>query len=135
MPTSRIEIRGGPELARATERLTEKIGKTAQERFDREAEHRALIVRGLVPYESGELAGSVISEGATLGMGSDSVPYAGWIEFGGAREGGRNTTAERPYLPGGRYFWPTVTDAGPTLEQAANDAAANEIRGMQWPSP
>jgi len=135
MAKTRIEVHGTKELAAASVGLAEKIGKSAQRRFDRVAEDQAQIVRGRVPRVSGMLAGSVTAEGGAVGMGSGDVPYAGWIEFGGEREGNRNSVAERPYLPEGRYLFPTAFAAEPELDSEAAKVANEEIRGYPWPSP
>jgi phage gpG-like protein len=39
-------------------------------------------------------------------MGSDAVPYAGFIEFGGRV--GRNKTVSRPFVRQGRYLFPSA---------------------------
>jgi hypothetical protein len=70
----------------------------------------AAAARGRVPVDSGDLRGdirvSATKTGATVRMGRVAVPYAGWIEFGGARWDGY----ERPYQAGGRYLFPAASD-------------------------
>lgn len=135
MTDAKIEVHGLRQLADGSAKLADGIGKTAQERFQRVAEARASMVRARVPRVSGALAASVVAENGTVGMGDETVPYAGWIDFGGTREGGRNSWAERPYLPEGRYLFPTAFAGEPELETEAANAATDEIRGFSWPSP
>jgi len=65
----------------------------------------------------GRLAGSVRTSGTRTGaavrMGRATVPYAGWIEFGGSRPDG----SQREFIPSGRYLWPAA-------QGLANEAAA-----------
>src|SRR5262245_50903992 len=123
-----IEVHGIPELERGSRRLFDNIDQGAGSAFRSVADQVATIVRSRVPRRSGRLAGSVVSdqadEGALVGMG-DGVPYAGWIEFGGTRG--------RPYVPTGRYLYPTASDAAPLLQRAGEQVAHDEIRRMAWP--
>jgi len=125
-----VEVKGLDELARGSRRLFDRIGEQAGTEFKTVADQVAVLVRGRVPRVSGRLASSVtaedITDGANVGMGG-SVPYAGWIEFGGTRG--------RPYVSTGRYLYPTAQDAGPLLQRAGEQAARTEIKGMTWPIP
>lgn len=134
MPKTAIELRGLPELARGTEDLFSKVEKSVQESFARVADERALIARGRVPYDSGALAASVVGDEGGVSFGGESVPYAGWIEYGGRREGGRNSWAELPYSPEGHYVVPTALAAEEELQAAAETTTTNEIRGYLWPN-
>lgn len=91
------------------------------------AQRVADIVVGRVPRLSGQLAGSVASfaddEGASVGY-DGSVPYDGWIEFGGSRG--------RPYVPEGRYVYPTALDAQEEFATIAADAASESIERFSW---
>ena len=85
------------------------------------------IVAGKVPHLSGQLAGSVTSftddEGASVGY-DGTVPYAGWIEFGGTRG--------RPYVSEGRYIYPTALDAQDEFAEVAAQAADDSVEGFSW---
>lgn len=134
-----IRVAGFDELAKGSEKLFEQIGPAAGKAFDQIAQDRATVVRARVPVVSGALRASVVTESdgpmATMGIGDDGTPYAGWIEFGGTREGGRNATADRPYVPSGRYLYPTAFAAEPDLVESGQRAAQDEIRGQQWKTP
>lgn len=140
MAEPRLEIHGMPELVEGSLRLSEKIGEGAERRFQGIADQVAAAVRGRVPRDSGALAAAYTAEpiagGVAVGIPSkDDVPYAGWIEFGGSREGGRNSTAERPYVPEGRYLFPLGFEAEPVLVAEARDVAHDEIGGYSWKTP
>lgn len=66
-------------------------------------------VRGKVPYLTGAARSSYrvqdSSAGVQIVFGGTSVPYVPWLEFGG--RAGRSG-ASRPYVPGGRYLYPTI---------------------------
>lgn len=94
------------------------------------AEQVAEQVRARVPVLTGQLAGSVdagdTDDGVEVSMG-DGVVYAGWIEFGGSRG--------RPYVPEGRYLYPTALDAQDQYIQAASDAASESAARFPWSTP
>jgi hypothetical protein len=65
-------------------------------------------VRAGLPHVTGTLAGDVRTSGTRTGgavrMGRATVPYAGWIEFGGSRPDG----STRAWVPDGRYLFPAA---------------------------
>jgi hypothetical protein len=79
---------------------------------------------------SGRLAGSLrasaYKSGAAVRMGSKSVPYAGWVEFGGTRR--RPHDSNRPYIRSGRYLFPAAADLSPAAA-AAYTRALDEMFG------
>lgn len=82
------------------------------------AEPVAAAARQTLPHVTGTLAGDVRTSGTKTGaavrMGRASIPYAGWVEFGGTRPDG----SERPYLAAGRYLFPAARGLA---ERAARD--------------
>jgi hypothetical protein len=84
------------------------------------AEPVAAATRSAVPHDSGDLAATVRTSGTRTGgavrMGRASVPYAGWVEFGGVRPDG----SERDYVAGGRYLFPAAANLA---ERAAREYA------------
>lgn len=125
-----IEVRGIRELDRGSRKLFENIDDGADRAFLAVADQVAVMVRSRVPRLTGRLAGSVEAtgseKGASLALGG-SLPYAGWIEFGGTRG--------RPYVSTGRYLFPTAEAATPLIARAGETAARDEIRKMTWPTP
>lgn len=129
MPADGIEVHGVAELERGARRLFANVEEAAPGAFRSVADQVATVVRARVPRRSGRLAGSVMAdhdrEGAAVGF-DGRVPYAGWIEFGGTRG--------RPYVPTGRYLYPTASDIAPDpLRRAGERAVEGEIRRMTWP--
>jgi len=129
MPDDVVRVKGFPELAAGTTKLAADIGRAADGQFARVASSVASTIAARVPRQSGRLAGSataVPGSPAAVGLGG-GVPYAGWIEFGGTRG--------RPYVPDGRYVFPSAQDAEPLLILAATAVANDQIKGMTWQTP
>jgi len=74
------------------------------------AEPVAARARGAVPHVSDTLSGDIrvsgTKTGAAIRMGRVSVPYAGWIEFGGTRK--EPHPSSRQYIASGRYLFPAA---------------------------
>jgi len=87
-------------------------------------------VRGAVPYLTGQLSGSVESgegdPGVEVSLGG-GVEYAAWIEFGGSRG--------RPFIPEGRYLYPTLLAAEDSYVRAAEQASEESVRRFHWSTP
>ena len=97
-------------------------GKTA-------AEPVAARARGDLPHDSGTLTGTVRTSGTKTGaavrVGRSTVPYAGWVEFGGTRPDG----SSREYVAAGRYLFPAAAGLATTaaeLYSAAIDRALQD---------
>jgi hypothetical protein len=92
------------------------------------AEPVASATRAALPVDQrgpgGRLAGTVRTSGTRTGaavrMGYKSVPYAGWIEFGGTRPDG----SSREYVSSGRYLFPAARAEASTAAQLYADAIA-----------
>lgn len=127
---SRVEVIGGPQAAADIRRWADQLGPAVARAAEPFAEKVADQVRGRVPVLSGQLAGSVDvvtdDEGVGVSLG-DGVPYAGWIEFGGTRG--------RPYVPDGRYLYPTALAAQDEYADAAARAASDNAARFTWSTP
>lgn len=81
------------------------------------AEDVITTVRGRVPYRTGRARASytwtATSTGTELSFGGPQAPYVPWLEFGG--KAGRSG-AKRPYVPGGRWLYPTIRRVGEDWE-------------------
>jgi len=130
---SRVEIVGGPQAMADLRRWADQVGPAVAKAAAPFAERVADTVRNRVPVLTGQLAGSVEAStddeagpGVTVVMG-DGVPYAGWIEFGGSRG--------RPYVPEGRYLYPSAAAATDEYAQVASDAATDTVGRFPWSTP
>ena len=126
----RVEWVGGEEAMADIRRWAEQLGGEIAKAGDPFGGRVADVVRGRVPVLSGQLAGSVESdtdaEGIEVSMGA-GVVYAGWIEFGGSRG--------RPYVPEGRYLYPTALAAQDEFAQFAADTATDTVGRFSWSTP
>jgi hypothetical protein len=115
------------DMRRWADQVAPAVAKAAADPF---AQRVAATVAGAVPRLSGQLAGSLesTSDDAGVAVGYDgSVPYDGWIEFGGTRG--------RAYVPDGRYLYPTALAAQDEFEQVAADAATASVGRFAWSTP
>lgn len=128
---ARVEVIGGPQAAadlrRWADHLPAEVAKAAGPFAERVADQ----VRARVPVLTGTLAGSVESGdsedgGVEVSLG-DGVDYAGWIEFGGSRG--------RPYVPDGRYLYPTALEEQDQFAETAAKAAEESVTRFSWSTP
>jgi hypothetical protein len=98
------------------------------------AEPVAAATRSALPEVSGRLSGDVrvtaSRSGAAVRMGRTSLRYAGWVEFGGARQ--RPHLSQRPYRPQGRYLFPHAVELASTSARLYADALARGFAGYPW---
>lgn len=127
MTVDNVTFVGGPEAMEDMRRWASQVAPAVAHAADPFAARVVDAVAGKVPYLSGQLAGSVESssddEGVEVSMG-DGVDYAGWIEFGGTRG--------RPYVPDGRYLYPTALAAQDEFATVAGDAATDTAGRFAW---
>lgn len=73
-------------------------------------------------HKAGSLAASVRASGTKTGgavrMGRASVPFAGWVEFGGTRPDG----STREFVPTGHYLFPAARQEASHAAQSYSDA-------------
>jgi hypothetical protein len=82
------------------------------------ARARAAVPRGPDDRLSGDIRVSGTKTGAAVRMGRVSIPYAGWIEFGGTRPDG----STRDYIPSGRYLFPAAAGLASTSAELYSTA-------------
>lgn len=126
----KVEVIGGPQAAADIRRWADQLGPAVAKGAEPFVQKVADLVRARVPVLTGLLASSVDTdiddEGAGVTLG-DGVDYAGWIEFGGSRG--------RPYIPDGRYLYPTALAAQDEFAQAAADVASDTVGRFSWSTP
>lgn len=132
----RVEVHGVAALVAHAKTLERRIAAQAPRAFDGPARKAAAATRARIPRRSGRMAASVQTgtspNGVWVGY-ADTVPYAGWIDFGGDRRGGRGAVASRAYIAAGRYLFPAATSGVEAqLVTAGERAAQSEIEGITW---
>lgn len=70
---------------------------------------------------------SATAKGVYLIGGKASVPYYGWVEFGGALKpsGRRHNTQRRDFIKRGRSLYPAIEQHKPAIKGVALDAMEN----------
>jgi len=131
-PLVSVHVRGVAELEAALPVFGEQVLSGAAAAGRMAAEHTADLTRARVPRLTGRLAGSVFvaarkGKRQRAGIGRRIPPYAGWIEFGGTRG--------RPYVPEGRYLWPSAKSEEGLYVSKASQETEKTIRRFPWPRP
>lgn len=129
MPNSvDVNVEGFRRLNRALKQVDPALQKELATDLKAIAEQLAVKVRAKMPRRSGRAAGTVRG-GATMRtayvqQGKASVPYVGWLDFGGTLRpsGGRRNTIRRTVVKGGRYLYPTVAENRDDTLRAAEQA-------------
>ena len=98
------------------------------------AEPVAALARSNLPKVDDTLSGDVRTSGtrtgATVRMGRASIPYAGWIEFGGARR--EPHYSYRTYDARGRYLFPAAGQLKSTAADLYSKAAQEALDAYNW---
>lgn len=104
-----IQVVGLGKLKRDLKRLGDDLGDLKQA-HKRAAEAVAEDARKRVPVLTGRMKASIRAAGqaggAVIRGGSKSVPYFGFIDFGGNT--GIDKSVVRPFLPKGRVLYPAI---------------------------
>jgi len=124
-----VQVEGLAALRSALRRLDDGSLTRFEDALRIHGEKIAAAVRTKMPRDSGAAAGSVRVTRARAKVavqeGDTRTPYVGWLDFGGSV--GRRKMTQRPFMPAGRYLFPTAlsmqADTTPLIEQAVMDAA------------
>lgn len=124
-----VRVEGLRELRRGLGRIDKELPKELSRDIKRIGEKIAADARSHVPVRSGRARNSIraVSAGsrAYIVGGKKSVPYYGWLDFGGGipnkkgrqRRGISKAWRSRPIREEGRFIYPAVRRARPSLER------------------
>lgn len=130
MTEPRVELVGADAAMADLKRWADELGPAVAKAAEPFADRVADVVRGKVPVISGQLAGSVATSSTDDGVGvgyDGSAEYAGWVEFGGTRG--------RPYMPDGRWLYPTAEASSEEFAKVAADTATDTAGRFAWSTP
>lgn len=118
-----IQVSGLKELRRGLREVDKTLGPELRKGLNEIADMVGDAARPLVPSRTGK-ARSSIKAGSTeravqLKVGGAKAPYYGWLDFGG--KVGRSKSVRRPFIPGGRYIYPTLRRKREHIEDALLD--------------
>lgn len=123
-----VYVGGFTALSKKLKAIEPALQVTLRDELKDIAEGIASKVRSKIPVRTGR-ARSSVRAGATQSSayvqeGKKSVPYVGWLDFGGVLrpKGGRHNTITRPVIKAGRYLYPTVAAERERTVDAASDA-------------
>jgi len=86
------------------------------------------------PVKTGKLKATIRGLGSqrygVVKEGKASIPYAGWVDFGGNKRGRGGGIQSRPYLSNGRIIYPALDELKPTIEREYNNALEKVLRRL-----
>lgn len=111
----RVRIDGLRDFQRALRHADRDLPKQLRKAWNEIAEDVAEEARRRVPVDTGRLRDSIRPHSqqryGQVAMGRSSVPYAGWIEFGGRRP------HERDFVRQGRYLFPVADELAGEIQR------------------
>lgn len=130
-----VSVEGLAELRKALGQIDKQLPKKLRNHLKVVADHVADQSRARVPVKTGRARASVKSgvsgNRAYVQEGKATVPYMGWLDFGGTLKpvGGRKNTIVRARPKGGRYLYPVIeqnkdriaAEAAKAFEETARD--------------
>ena len=132
MPLSGVKVDGLKELRRALNKLDPELTKTMRSELLDLGKEVAVDAQRRVPERSGRAKGSiragVSGNNAYVAGGRKSVPYYGWLDFGGRTPRSGRPRSVGPWKgsgPGperGRFIYPTIVRNRREIEQKAQQA-------------
>lgn len=131
--SGRVDVEGLSDFRRSLREVDRELPKELRAALRRDvADPVAGQVQTRVPVKSGAwrkaIRGGATQSAAYIQWGRAKVPYAGWLEFGGKRRGGRNSVAYRNRVSTGRYVWPTVRSNEDRAAEATLQAMDRTMR-------
>lgn len=123
-----VEVEGLKELRRSLGQIDKSLQKNLRGRFKVIGDKVAARARDRMPRRTGRAAASVKSgvsgNKAYVQHGKATVPYVGWLDFGGVLKptGARRNTITRPRIQGGRYLYPAIEQMAPQTQKEALEA-------------
>lgn len=113
-----IKVVGLNEFRRGLKGIDAGLPKTMRLTLNEVAQAFIGWVRPKVPKRTGAAAASLKPQStqsqARIAAGGPSAPHFPWLDFGGRV--GKNRSVVRPYIPDGRYVFPTLVERRPDVE-------------------
>lgn len=135
--TDPVRIEGIQEVSRALRNISKDAAKELRTGFKQIAESVASDVRGKVPSRSGKAARSIkakgSNKGAAISFGGRAAEYYPFLDFGNQVRGGkgkvgRGDSVPRPFVPEGRYVYPTIGEHKEEIGRKAEELLADLAR-------
>lgn len=128
---AKVEVRGIKDLQKSLREIDRDLPKELAAGLAEAAEIVAAAARPKVPHRHGHARGSIKARkqqrGAAIAVGGTKAPYFPWLDFGGTvgkgrkqagvskkraggAYGGTAGSVKRPWMPEGRYIYPTLRE-------------------------
>lgn len=127
---SRIAVGGLAALNRGLRAIDSEAPKQLRLTFNAAANLLIDEARPEVPADTGAARRSMVARStrtsARVAVGGKRAPYFPWLDFGGqGRRAGR--PAPRPFIPDGRYVYPTLARIRPQIEHLLQESLSAVI--------
>lgn len=123
-----IRIEGLREFNQALRRLDSELPRMLRLAMNKAADVVVDYGQAHMVRRSGRAAATIKAKSTRTSVrvseGSKRAAYAPWLDFGG--KVGRIRSVSRPYIKGGRYLYPALTDRREEI-QAALESALGEV--------
>lgn len=137
--TPGVKVQGLREVVSALREADAEAPKRLREHLLPVARLVASRIASKVPRDEGDAAASLSARagqrGASVAFGGSSAPYFPWLDYGGSVGKGHRPgvpwsgSVTRPWMPGGRYVYPTIAEHRDEIAEAALDAMAAAATG------
>lgn len=128
----KIRVEGLKQLSRAVRRVDAEAAKQLRVVSNGAADLLITKTRPVIPSVTGRARGSLKAQStrtsARVAVGGSKARYYPWLDFGGqGRVRGR--PAARPFIPGGRYLYPTLVRNTPAIGRLLQEGLIATARG------
>lgn len=125
-----LRVEGLKEFQRSLRAADRELPRQLRTGMNHVAEVVVTRAKAAVPNRTGSLQGSIRATSTQregrVSMGGARVPYAGWMEFGGAV--GRNRSIKRTKVRDGRYLYPSYRAVSGQVESRMEQLIGDLIR-------
>ncbi len=126
-----VYVAGLKELSKSLRAIDSDAPKRLRLALNAVAEQVADRIRPKIPAVTGAAKGSVkvgsTRTSARIKVGGNNAPHFPWLDFGGEGKR-RGRPPARPYIPGGRYVYPTLAEERPRIMTLLEDALSGVVR-------
>lgn len=127
----KLKIEGLSQVSRGLKRVNSEAPKQLRVALNSAADLLIHETRPKIPAVTGRARRSLVAKStrtsARVSVGGKRAPWYPWLDFGGqGRIQGR--PPERPFIKSGRYFYPTLTDIRPKIQEQLQDSINTVLR-------
>lgn len=125
-----VQVEGLTQFRRSIRQLDKELGKGLRAALNACSTFLIEQARPLVPKVSGKAQRSMKArssqDSVRIAVGGKAAPYYPWLDYGGRT--GRGGSAHRPFIPEGRYLYPTLGKHRATFDRILAEGLADVAR-------